>query len=132
MDNPSILFEDNDLLVLDKPSGITVNKAESTKGQETVQGWVEEKYQVSSIKYQVSKNNGEGVTRLGDTKKSQQGANATDALFGGEERQDPKREEYNIEQEFYSRGGVVHRLDKETSGNLLISKNPQNFVQRKA
>lgn len=30
-------------------------------------------------------------------------------------------------EEFVSRGGVVHRLDKETSGLLIIAKNPESF-----
>ncbi len=32
-----------------------------------------------------------------------------------------------IIQEFVSRGGVVHRLDKETSGLLILAKNPDSF-----
>lgn len=32
------------------------------------------------------------------------------------------------ESEFYKRGGVVHRLDKETSGILIIAKNEESFV----
>jgi 23S rRNA pseudouridine1911/1915/1917 synthase len=30
--------------------------------------------------------------------------------------------------DFYQRAGIVHRLDKETSGVLLIAKNPHAFV----
>ena len=62
----SPVYEDNDLLVIDKPSGVTVNRAETTKGAETVEDWFE------SI-----------------------------AL---------------------PRHGIVHRLDKDTSGLLLIAK----------
>lgn len=40
-------------------------------------------------------------------------------------------EEQRIIDEFLSRGGVVHRLDKETSGILLIAKNPQSFLNLK-
>ncbi len=32
-----------------------------------------------------------------------------------------------IDEEFASRGGIVHRLDKDTSGLLVIAKNPHAF-----
>lgn len=87
-----IIFEDQDLIIIDKPSGVVVNKAESAKG-ETIQEWAENKL---NIKYQKS-----------------------------------KTDQDSIESEFLSRGGVVHRLDKETSGILLIAKNPQSFEKLK-
>lgn len=31
--------------------------------------------------------------------------------------------------DFYSRAGIVHRIDKETSGILLIAKTPEAFVE---
>ena len=37
-----ILFEDNQLMVIDKPAGVTVNRAD-TVGEKTVQDWAEEK-----------------------------------------------------------------------------------------
>ena len=83
---PKVIFEDEDVFVIDKPSGMTVNKADTTKGEETVQDWIERKYEARSMKYE------------GDT-----------------------------ESDFVKRGGMVHRLDKETSGILLIAKNPQSF-----
>ncbi len=93
--NIPILFEDEDLLVVDKPAGITVNRAETTKDEVTIQDWAEDhlsiKYKVSGIKY-------------GD-------------------------EEWKPEEDFYQRGGIVHRLDKETSGILIIAKNPTAFVE---
>lgn len=36
-----------------------------------------------------------------------------------------------IEKEFVSRGGIVHRLDKDTSGLLLLAKNPESFEKLK-
>lgn len=80
-----IVFEDETLLVINKPASVVVNKAESVIG-ETIQDWAEKKYQISKIKYQ--------------------------------------KEE---EKDFYDRAGIVHRLDKETSGLLIIAKNPQVF-----
>ena len=93
MDIP-IIFEDDALLVANKPAGVTVNRSETTKDVFTVQDWAEEylhiKYQASSIKY-------------GDSG-------------------------WTPEVDFYSRGGIVHRLDKETSGVLIIAKTPEAFV----
>ncbi len=46
-----------------------------------------------------------------------------------EEKLEIKNQKSNEEEahDFYKRGGIVHRLDKETSGILLIAKNPQVF-----
>jgi len=81
--NPKIIFEDESLLVIDKPAGVTVNKAETTK-EDTIQDWAEIKL-AKEIK----------------------------------EETDPV---------FKSRAGIVHRLDKETSGLLLIAKNNTSFL----
>lgn len=81
---PKIIFEDEALLVVDKPAGMTVNRAETTKGEVTVQDWLEEKFKITS-----------------------QNLKFTD---------------------FYSRAGIVHRLDKETSGLLLVAKTPEAFI----
>src|SRR3972149_11930275 len=83
---PNILFEDPDILVIDKPAGLIVNRADTTVNQPTVQEWAEEK-----LKTQNSKLKTEG------------------------------------ESDFHRRGGVVHRLYKETSGGLIIAKNKENF-----
>lgn len=87
------LFEDSDVLVLDKPSGVTVNKADTTSGEVTVQDWVEEylglrPYEKNS--YHV----------------------------------DP----YDAQAVFRSRAGIAHRIDKETSGILLVAKTVDAFV----
>lgn len=73
---PPILFEDSDVLIIDKSAGIVVNKAESVKS-ETVQDWVEKTYRIF------------------------------------------------IE----NRAGIVHRIDKETSGILLVAKNSETFYE---
>ncbi|MDP2585516.1 MAG: hypothetical protein Q8P29_01410 [Candidatus Levybacteria bacterium] len=36
-----IIFEDDDLLVLNKPAGMIVNRSDTTKAVETLQEWVE-------------------------------------------------------------------------------------------
>lgn len=96
----TIIYEDNDLVVVDKPAGMTVNRAETTKNEVTVQDWAEEKY---GIRYA-----------------EEMGLEKTVAA-DGETTWDPVIE-------FYKRGGVVHRLDKETSGCLILAKNADAFV----
>lgn len=77
---PKVLFEDDSLLIIDKPSGMVVNNAVSVKG-ETVQGWIEKNFQFEIFNFQECRN------------------------------------------------GIVHRLDKETSGILLIAKTRLAFEE---
>jgi len=69
---PKVLFEDSELLVIDKPSGIVVDR-NNTSGDGTVEEWAERRVK--------------GVQRA----------------------------------------GIVHRIDKETSGVLVIAKTPEVF-----
>ncbi len=70
----AILYEDQSLIVINKPAGIVVNRAESVK-ELTIQDWSENELKIA-----------------------------------------------------LDRGGIVHRIDKETSGILLIAKNPEAFA----
>ncbi|MEK7558780.1 MAG: RluA family pseudouridine synthase [Patescibacteria group bacterium] len=88
-----IIYEDEELFVIEKPWGVVVNNAESAKG-ETIQEWAEKKLGITNYESRITN-------------------------------------DQDIEEEFRSRGGVVHRLDKETSGILLIAKNPQSFLKLK-
>ncbi|MBI1872134.1 RNA pseudouridine synthase, partial [Candidatus Collierbacteria bacterium] len=81
-----ILWENQDILVINKPAGMVVNRAESVGG-ETVQDWADTK-----------------IRRYEDTN------------LGEDERL------------FKKRSGIAHRLDKETSGCLLIAKNPTALI----
>jgi 23S rRNA pseudouridine1911/1915/1917 synthase len=72
-----VIFEDNFLLVIDKPAGIVVDRARTTK-EKTLQDWLED--------YLKTKGGGVG-----------------------------------------NRAGIVHRLDKETSGLLLVAKTEKAF-----
>lgn len=74
-------YEDDDLIVINKPPGIVVNRAESVK-TETIQDWAALRHDIES---------------------------------------DDQKDSFN------ARGGIVHRLDKETSGALIIAKNEQSF-----
>jgi 23S rRNA pseudouridine1911/1915/1917 synthase len=78
---PTIIFEDEALLVLNKPAGWVVNDAETVKHDLVVQRWLSDHYSFETI---------------GD-------------------------------REF--RCGIVHRLDKETSGILLIAKTKDAFYE---
>ncbi|NIT04612.1 RluA family pseudouridine synthase [Candidatus Saccharibacteria bacterium] len=76
----NIIFEDDTLLVLSKPAGQTVNRAQTTRGKVTTQDELEKHFGIESPR--------EGI--------------------GG-------------------RAGIVHRLDKETSGILLVAKTKDAF-----
>jgi 23S rRNA pseudouridine1911/1915/1917 synthase len=95
--NISILFEDELLLVIDKPVGLVVNRATTVKG-DTVQDWVEQQY---SIKQQESK-----------TQKLEPGIHEFETTV----------------EDFEARSGIVHRIDKETSGCLIVAKTFAAFV----
>lgn len=96
--NIPIIFEDDDLLIVDKPAGTTVNRAETTIHEVTVQDWAEKHIGIKC-----------------------------------EEKKDDSEEKvWDPVVEFYKRGGVVHRLDKETSGILILAKNPQAFANLQA
>ncbi len=96
MSNIKIIYEDDDVLVLDKPAGITVNRSDTTIGEETVQDWLDSKFRIQSSPASTS---------------------------------EAERAEFRIDEEsdFYKRSGIVHRLDKETSGILLAAKTLQAF-----
>lgn len=83
--NPEIIFSNTDYIVLNKPSGMIVNNADTNRDVFTLQDFVQEQFVL--------------------------------------ERQtdDPDKSE------FLQRGGIVHRLDKETSGVLLVALNEQTF-----
>lgn len=94
-----ILFEDAVLLVIDKPPGVTVNRAQSVKGP-TVQDWIDEHF---SFHKNISVVPSEQSREDGGWK--------------------------SPSEEFVSRSGMVHRIDKETSGILLIAKNVEAFIE---
>ncbi len=88
-----IIFEDEDLLVLEKPAGITVNRSDTTKGERTVQDWMGQYIKGAEV----------APPRRGSSR------------------------DFSPSQDFITRSGIVHRLDKETSGILLVAKNQEAF-----
>ncbi|MCX6754523.1 MAG: RluA family pseudouridine synthase [Candidatus Nomurabacteria bacterium] len=87
-----ILFEDKNLLVIDKPAGVMVHSDGKVKTK-TVSDWI-------LLNYPTLKNVGEPFLI---------------------EREGGKKEKI-------LRPGIVHRLDKETSGVLIIAKNQKTFL----
>lgn len=77
-----VIYKDNDILILDKPSGVTVNKADTTKNEITLQEYIDSNFSIESL---------------------------------------------DKSSDFYKRSGIVHRLDKETSGILIVAKNIESF-----
>ena len=88
MSNIKIIHEDNDIIIVNKPSGVIVNRADTTKNEFTLQDFLDEKY--------------------------------------------PLEESLDKESDFYKRHGIVHRIDKETSGVLIVAKNIDSFVNLQA
>lgn len=86
MISPKVLYEDNYILVLDKPAGWVTNKSDTAINVPTVQEWVEERYEFGRLK------------------------------------------KVDKESDFIKRSGIVHRIDKDTSGLLLVAKTPDCFL----
>ena len=87
---PRVIFEDQDILVIDKPAPMIVNRADTTKDVVTVQDWAEERLKIDNSNIDESRS------------------------------------------DFLKRGGIVHRLDKETSGLLVIALNEESFINLQA
>lgn len=81
------VYEDQNLLVINKPSGLITHPKNAEDNQESVTGWLIEKY--PEIKTVGDPSTGSGQENL--------------------------------------RPGLVHRLDKDTSGLLVIAKNQNSF-----
>ncbi|OGN01873.1 MAG: hypothetical protein A2651_02480 [Candidatus Yanofskybacteria bacterium RIFCSPHIGHO2_01_FULL_42_12] len=87
----SIVYEDENLLVLNKPAGLITHPKNISDAQDSVTGWLTEKFPEL-------KNIGEPFIASGNE---------------------------------VPRAGVVHRLDKDTSGLLIVTKNDGAFFYLK-
>lgn len=76
---PKVIFEDESLIVIDKPAGLIVNNSNTTNNFYTLQDWLSDNYN------------------------------------------------YEIAKSMEFRSGIVHRLDKETSGIILVAKTKEMF-----
>lgn len=111
-DAPKIIYEDNDIVIIDKPAGMVVNKMGKTTDNFTVQQWAEKKLVI---------------------RKSFKGDEAR--IDNGLRKASPNSKvgivTDNRTSEFLRRGGIVHRLDKETSGILIIARSVESFEKLK-
>lgn len=96
----SIIFEDDDILVLNKPPGVVVNEASTNTNKKTVQAWFTQYLEKHPFK-------GSWLDQI---------PNTFDSTYG------------NPEEVFALRNGIVHRLDKDTSGVLLLAKHPGSLI----
>jgi 23S rRNA pseudouridine1911/1915/1917 synthase len=81
---PRVIFQDDQVIVLNKPAGWVVNRVDSAGGP-VLQDWIENQFP------DITASPGSAGT-------------------------------------FRTRSGIVHRLDKETSGVLLVAKTPAAFA----
>lgn len=96
----SILYADDDILVLNKPAGVVVNQAQANR-ESSVQEWLAQEY---APNHSVQSNWQSLVPA------------EFDAQYG------------SLEAIWSERQGIVHRLDKDTSGVLLLALNPGALV----
>lgn len=106
--NFPILYQDNDLAVINKPPGVVVNEAQTTSGL-TIQQWWSEQLKVVAA-----------PTTTPATASTLEWQSLVPSDFTAEYG-DP----VTI---FQQRSGIVHRLDKDTSGALILAKNPGALV----
>ena len=98
----TILYQDQDITVIEKPAGLIVNRS-STVTEPTLQDWFMEQEQIA-------KQNNSAVWQA-----------LVPADF---------QTSYGSPAEIFTeRGGIVHRLDKETSGVMVLANNPGALVE---
>lgn len=113
-------------MIIDKPAGVIVNRADTTRNEETIQDWAEKKIKglsdlAGSQKLKLKNN--------GDLNHNNKGSPPVGYIVENNNKQDKTSQIFwDPVVEFYKRGGVVHRLDKETSGVLILAKNSKVFA----
>lgn len=100
--NLEILYEDQDILVINKPSSLVVNRASTVK-EPTIQDWFVEKFGEEYFTDEFWQKNPAYTAMI-----------PPDFITEFGEPLEIWRE----------RLGIVHRLDRDTSGVLLLAKNP--------
>lgn len=82
--NPQVIYSEPDFIVVNKPAGMIVNNADTSRNEYTLQDWISSQFPIFS-------------SQLDDS-------------------------------EFSKRGGIVHRLDKDTSGVMIVALKEDSFV----
>ncbi|MFH1955999.1 MAG: RluA family pseudouridine synthase [Patescibacteria group bacterium] len=109
---PFIIYEDASILVINKPSGLVVNRADTVREKTTVMDWLESSGRFAG-RHEM----------LGATPPSVQiPLKGTGAFLSR-----PVSPTFEKASEFEMRVGVVHRLDKGTSGVMVIAKTKEAF-----
>lgn len=102
-----ILYEDDDLLAINKPAGVVVNRSHS-QTENTIQDWWLQHFSKEYLEDQLLVSAKEAWQTLIPQ--------SWTADFG------------SIEEIWRERLGVIHRLDKDTSGILILAKNPGALI----
>lgn len=113
-----VIYKDDNFLVVDKPAGLIVHAGAGETGP-TLVDWILEKYPEMK-KYD---NLGRGM--------SPERVAVDRAKRGNRMAREPREKETSESWQDITRPGIVHRLDKDTSGLILVAKNPktQKFFQ---
>lgn len=115
-----VVKETNDYLVLNKPAGMVVNPSETTKSEITLQDWIIDYLKISNFQFSNDQTN----NRISKSLISQ------NDQFNLDKKSKIKvnySSDEEVEKSFNSRAGIVHRLDRETSGIILVAKNFESF-----
>ena len=104
--NPQIVFEDKYLLTVNKPARVVVNQAK-TVTDITIQSWFVERLGGEKKLIKIAQNNHDWEGLVTDDFSDKYGTPA---------------------EIFLQRQGIVHRLDKDTSGVLLLAKDPGTLI----
>lgn len=105
--NIDVLYEDSDLVVINKPPGVVVNRAASAPGL-TIQDWMEKRYNI--------------------LEQFQSGSLSADKSWWSLIPESFDSSYGEPDQIFVDRTGMVHRLDKDTSGVLILGKTPGAMI----
>jgi 23S rRNA-/tRNA-specific pseudouridylate synthase len=126
----NILYDDADLLVIAKPPGLVVNSAETT-ADKTIQEWFAEYLATEATELAANPETGVAAVQVNQAQVSNP-ASARYSISRTEwQLQVPEQFEDTFgtpEKIWAERGGIVHRLDRDTSGVLLLAKHPGSLV----
>ena len=122
----NIIFEDEDLIVINKPAGLTVHQGAGNRDKTLVNALVHYLGDFYGENYGASSS----CSAVGITKKIQKSPKISHNKGDGASSENDSYEEDVINQDLNyfensNRPGIVHRLDKDTSGVIVVAKNLQ-------
>lgn len=124
-----ILYQDQDLVVVNKPAGIVVNRAQ-TVDKPTIQDWFADWLRSHQTQTWLGSEPSNDIDILHNKTPQAKLSDKPESIQDWQElipqQFDPQ---YGQPTEiFVRRQGLVHRLDKDTSGVLLLARNPGSLV----